>query len=193
MAAAAEFADFDNRQRLIDIGPGIFGFDFTDIIPREGRSDDGACTVVAPALARDNVGEVEPEYARAYVDEVLAVVEQPTHAAASAIPLETRARAVLRIAISQKLPDAAHAALVRRHFQLAGNAAREPRVLLAGQTDDGRQTGSGKHRARAGRPVISGCPRVLRGERGRLLRSGEWTGVPRRRLRSAACYSRPCR
>ena len=45
----------DNRQHLVDIGPGIFGFDFTDIIPREGQGDDGACTVAAPSSCTNSL------------------------------------------------------------------------------------------------------------------------------------------
>ena len=40
----------DNREHVVDIGPGIFGFDFTDIIPKEGQIDDGACAVAAAVI-----------------------------------------------------------------------------------------------------------------------------------------------
>lgn len=41
----------DNRDHLVRIGPGFHGFDFSELIPEEGVSDDGACTVAASVIA----------------------------------------------------------------------------------------------------------------------------------------------
>ena len=59
----------DNRQHLVDIGPGIFGFDFTDIIPREGQSDDGACTVAAAVIMHQLSGLMDGRRIAAFFDE----------------------------------------------------------------------------------------------------------------------------
>jgi type IV secretion system protein VirB4 len=59
----------DNREHLIDIGPGIFGFDFTDIIPREGQTDDGACTVAAAVIMHQLSGLMDGRRIAAFFDE----------------------------------------------------------------------------------------------------------------------------
>ena len=93
----------------------------------------GAGPIVLRPLPRDQIGEVEAEQARADIDQVLPVIEQPPHAAAIAVPLEARAGAVLGVPIPKELANAAHAALLRRHLKLAGNAAHQARILIAGQ------------------------------------------------------------
>ena len=59
----------DNREHVVDIGPGIFGFDFTDIIPREGQVDDGACTVAAAVIMHQLAGFMDGRRIAAFFDE----------------------------------------------------------------------------------------------------------------------------
>lgn len=47
----------DNDEHVISVGAGLYGFDFTDLIPREGTSDDGSCSVAA-AVIMHQLGEL---------------------------------------------------------------------------------------------------------------------------------------
>ncbi len=42
----------DNDEHIIDIGAGLYGFDFTDLIPKEdeGETDDGSCGIAANVI-----------------------------------------------------------------------------------------------------------------------------------------------
>ena len=59
----------DNREHLVDIGPGFFGFDFTDLIPREGSEDDGACTAAAAVIMHQLAGLMDGRRIAAFFDE----------------------------------------------------------------------------------------------------------------------------
>lgn len=59
----------DNREHLVDIGPGLFGFDFTDLIPREGSEDDGACTAAAAVIMHQLAGLMDGRRIAAFFDE----------------------------------------------------------------------------------------------------------------------------
>ena len=40
----------DNRRHVISMDAGLYGFDFTDLIPKDGEEDDGACSVAAAVI-----------------------------------------------------------------------------------------------------------------------------------------------
>lgn len=40
----------DNERHVITVGAGLYGFDFTDLIPREGQEDDGSCAAAAAVI-----------------------------------------------------------------------------------------------------------------------------------------------
>ena len=96
-------------------------------------SSGGTSAVVLGALAGDQISEVEAVDPGADFDDVLAVVEQPSHGAAGTVAFEPCAGAVLRIGVAKEFAHAAHAALLGWHLELPRNAAGEPRVLVVGQ------------------------------------------------------------
>jgi type IV secretion system protein VirB4 len=59
----------DNREHVIDVGPGLYGFDFTDLIPREGSEDDGACTAAAAVIMHQLAGLMDGRRIAAFFDE----------------------------------------------------------------------------------------------------------------------------
>ena len=59
----------DNREHVIEVGAGIYGFDFTDLIPREGAEDDGACTAAAAIIMHQLAGLMDGRRIAAFFDE----------------------------------------------------------------------------------------------------------------------------
>jgi type IV secretion system protein VirB4 len=59
----------DNREHVITVGPGLYGFDFTDLIPREGSEDDGACTAAAAVIMHQLAGLMDGRRIAAFFDE----------------------------------------------------------------------------------------------------------------------------
>lgn len=43
----------DNDRQTIHVGPGLQGYDFGDLLPREGMADDGAATIAAACIAHE--------------------------------------------------------------------------------------------------------------------------------------------
>lgn len=43
----------DNDQQTVHVRPGLQGYDFGDLIPREGQADDGAATIAASVIAHE--------------------------------------------------------------------------------------------------------------------------------------------
>lgn len=46
----------DNEEHTIHLSAGLHGFNFTDIIPKEGQTDDGACEVAAAVITHQLAG-----------------------------------------------------------------------------------------------------------------------------------------
>jgi type IV secretion system protein VirB4 len=59
----------DNRKHVISMGPGLYGFDFTELIPREGQDDDGACTAAAAVIMHQLAGLMDGRKIAAFFDE----------------------------------------------------------------------------------------------------------------------------
>lgn len=59
----------DNRQHVITLGAGLYGFDFTDLIPQEGVTDDGACSVAAAVITHQLAGLMDGRRIAAFFDE----------------------------------------------------------------------------------------------------------------------------
>ena len=59
----------DNRKHIIEVCAGIYGFDFTDLIPREGAEDDGACTAAAAIIMHQLSGLMDGRRIAAFFDE----------------------------------------------------------------------------------------------------------------------------
>lgn len=60
---------FDNDEHVIDFGPGFFAFDFTDILPKEGQSDDGACEAAAAVITHQLTDFMDGRRIAAFFDE----------------------------------------------------------------------------------------------------------------------------
>jgi type IV secretion system protein VirB4 len=59
----------DNEEHVISVGAGLYGFDFTDLIPREGAEDDGACTVAAAVITHQLAGLMDGRRIACFFDE----------------------------------------------------------------------------------------------------------------------------
>jgi type IV secretion system protein VirB4 len=59
----------DNRKHVINVGAGLYGFDFTELIPREGQQDDGACTAAAAVITHQLAGLMDGRRIACFFDE----------------------------------------------------------------------------------------------------------------------------
>lgn len=59
----------DNQEHIIDIGPGVFAFDFTDILPDEKHEDDGACSIAASVILHQLADFMDGRRIAAFMDE----------------------------------------------------------------------------------------------------------------------------
>lgn len=59
----------DNKQHVISVDAGLYGFDFTDLIPKEGHEDDGACTAAAAVIMHQLSGLMDGRRIAAFFDE----------------------------------------------------------------------------------------------------------------------------
>jgi type IV secretion system protein VirB4 len=59
----------DNREHSITVGAGLYGFDFTDLIPMEGQEDDGACSVAASVITHQLAGLMDGRKIACFCDE----------------------------------------------------------------------------------------------------------------------------
>jgi type IV secretion system protein VirB4 len=60
----------DNSQHLINLGPGLFAYDFTDILPKEGQADDGACETAAAVITHQLSDFMDGRQIACFFDEV---------------------------------------------------------------------------------------------------------------------------
>lgn len=59
----------DNREHVITVGAGLYGFDFTDLIPKEGQDDDGSCHTAAAVIMHQLAGLMDGRRIAAFFDE----------------------------------------------------------------------------------------------------------------------------
>ncbi len=59
----------DNDEHTVHLGPGLFGFDFTEIIPQEGQADDGACETAGAVITHQISDFMDGRRIAAFFDE----------------------------------------------------------------------------------------------------------------------------
>lgn len=59
----------DNRQHIVDLKPGLFGIDFTELIPKENQDDDGACSIAAAVILHQLKGLMDGRRIAVFCDE----------------------------------------------------------------------------------------------------------------------------
>ncbi len=59
----------DNDEHLVHLGPGFFGFDLTDLIPKEGQADDGACETAGAVITHQISDFMDGRRIAAFFDE----------------------------------------------------------------------------------------------------------------------------
>lgn len=59
----------DNKTHVISMGAGLYGFDFTELIPKEGQADDGACTAAAAVIMHQLAELMDGRRIAAFFDE----------------------------------------------------------------------------------------------------------------------------
>lgn len=59
----------DNREHNIALGAGLYGFDFTELLPKDGEEDDGACQIAASVIAHQLFDLADGRRIAVYCDE----------------------------------------------------------------------------------------------------------------------------
>jgi type IV secretion system protein VirB4 len=59
----------DNDEHVITLGAGLYGFDFTELIPKKGQHDDGACHVAAAIITHQLSELMDGRRIAAFFDE----------------------------------------------------------------------------------------------------------------------------
>jgi type IV secretion system protein VirB4 len=133
----------DNREHVINVGPGLYGFDFTDLIPREGTTDDGSCQAAAAVIVHQLAGLMDGRRIAAFFDECRfymeplramiedytltgrkkelmcwLVAQQPEHFTESAIGMSLVSQMRTKIVF----PDASHSGLALQKLQISAAA-----------------------------------------------------------------------
>jgi len=65
----------DNKEHKIKLGAGLYGIDLTELLPREGLHDDGACSATAAVITQQLGGLMDGRRIVAFFDECRFYIE----------------------------------------------------------------------------------------------------------------------